>query len=71
MGWSEDKVERLIDRYVKRDEFFAITFVGSNRSATKKAKPVAKLRYETMLSIGAGDGNRTHDIQLGKLTFYL
>jgi len=21
--------------------------------------------------IGAGDGNRTHDIQLGKLTFYL
>jgi hypothetical protein len=20
---------------------------------------------------GAGDGNRTHDIQLGKLTFYL
>jgi len=20
--------------------------------------------------IGAGDGNRTHDIQLGKLTFY-
>jgi hypothetical protein len=23
------------------------------------------------LSVGAGDGNRTHDIQLGKLTFYL
>ena len=22
-------------------------------------------------SFGAGDGNRTHDIQLGKLTFYL
>ena len=21
--------------------------------------------------LGAGDGNRTHDIQLGKLTFYL
>jgi hypothetical protein len=21
--------------------------------------------------VGAGDGNRTHDIQLGKLTFYL
>jgi hypothetical protein len=23
------------------------------------------------LGFGAGDGNRTHDIQLGKLTFYL
>jgi hypothetical protein len=26
---------------------------------------------EIGLSVGAGDGNRTHDIQLGKLTFYL
>jgi hypothetical protein len=25
---------------------------------------------ETGLSVGAGDGNRTHDIQLGKLSFY-
>jgi hypothetical protein len=25
---------------------------------------------ELVLSIGAGDGNRTHDIQLGKLSFY-
>jgi hypothetical protein len=23
-----------------------------------------------LLSSGAGDGNRTHDIQLGKLSFY-
>jgi hypothetical protein len=27
---------------------------------------------QTIMTIfGAGDGNRTHDIQLGKLTFYL
>jgi hypothetical protein len=26
--------------------------------------------FETELSAGAGDGNRTHDIQLGKLSFY-
>jgi len=23
MGWSEDRVERLVDRYVKRDEILA------------------------------------------------
>jgi hypothetical protein len=25
---------------------------------------------DNQLSIGAGDGNRTHDMQLGKLPFY-
>jgi hypothetical protein len=30
------------------------------------------LQYSVFIVvIGAGDGNRTHDIQLGKLTFYL
>jgi hypothetical protein len=28
------------------------------------------LLLEIELSPGAGDGNRTHDIQLGKLSFY-
>jgi hypothetical protein len=27
-------------------------------------------RLSCFLSFGAGDGNRTHDIQLGKLSFY-
>ena len=26
--------------------------------------------YQTLEKSGAGDGNRTHDIQLGKLSFY-
>jgi hypothetical protein len=36
---------------------------------------VASLEFPKLLTnkeiFGAGDGNRTHDIQLGKLTFYL
>ncbi len=30
-----------------------------------------RMATRSMGWIGAGDGNRTHDIQLGKLTFYL
>jgi hypothetical protein len=33
--------------------------------------PFGRRGVERFLSTGAGDGNRTHDIQLGKLTFYL
>ena len=34
-----------------------------------RARPVAA-RKETRRKHGAGDGDRTRDIQLGKLTFY-
>ena len=37
------------------------------RSATAESR----LPIDTVREIGAGGGNRTPDIQLGKLTFYL
>ena len=33
--------------------------------------PGAAVSLTSGRETGAGDGNRTHDIQLGKLTFYL
>ena len=44
MTWSEDRVERLIDRYVKRDEILRdrIRRLDQNRRATDSAKPSAK-----------------------------
>ncbi len=35
-------------------------------NGSRSAYPLAEKR----LSVGAGDGNRTHDMQLGKLPFY-
>ena len=45
MGWSENKVERLIDRYVKRDELMRDTIrrLDEFEQRTKTAKPLAKL----------------------------
>jgi hypothetical protein len=40
--------------------------VGNARSVAERRKALL-----TNMLDGAGDGNRTHDIQLGKLTFYL
>ncbi len=39
--------------------------LGSKRLIRRKDPKGLQLEH------GAGDGNRTHDIQLGKLTFYL
>ena len=72
MGWVEDKVERLIDRYVKRDERLRDRIRRMERASNENCKTDSKNGAGQMtLSVGAGEGNRTLDIQLGKLTFYL
>jgi integrase len=45
MGWSEDKVERILDRYVRRDELIQekVRRLNEHDARTKTAKPIAKL----------------------------
>ena len=73
LAWKEDQVQRIIDRYVRRDAILddRIRRLDENGSGTDSVKSPVKLAVDNSLSHGAGDGNRTHDIQLGKLTFYL
>ncbi|MDO8913392.1 MAG: helix-turn-helix domain-containing protein [Phenylobacterium sp.] len=47
LGWSADKVERIIDRYVNknallRDKIRRLDEARENASGTKTAKPAAK-----------------------------
>jgi hypothetical protein len=48
LGWSNDKVERLLDRYVKRDGLFRdrIRRMDEFESRTKTAKPIPNCEGE-------------------------
>lgn len=69
MGWCEVRVERLIDRYVKRDEPIQHIDQAERRKKAQNRRQNSPVKDQ--LSVGAGSENRTRDIQLGKLTFYL
>lgn len=51
-------------------------FQSIDRPFGSRVSPMPQVRSATYASgldtdhVGAGDGNRTHDIQLGKLSFY-
>ena len=67
---SADRSPRAIDG---RDfDPFGYLLVTQGQIAQPQASPPSHdIQMKSMGWIGAGDGNRTHDIQLGKLTFYL
>jgi hypothetical protein len=70
MGCEEEHVSRIIRRDVDRAAATKEIIRQLNERRTQRAKPPAKPSVRNALSAGAGDGNRTHDIQLGKLSFY-
>jgi hypothetical protein len=43
---------------------------GGEESSLFPYPYLSTLMAESRLKDGAGDGDRTHDVQLGKLTFY-
>jgi integrase len=70
MGWEEAYVARIIRRYVDRSAATrAIIRQLTDRERNVQNRQQNRLR-KSGLSVGAGDGNRTHDTQLGKLMFY-
>ena len=73
LAWKPDQVHGIIDRYVRRDAILdeRIRRLDENDPGTESVKSPVKLAVDNSLSLGAGDGNRTHDTQLGKLMFYL
>ncbi len=44
-------------------------FIGQRPFSTRNARTRKSVRYR-VLGLIAGDGIRTHDVQLGKLAFY-
>ena len=73
MGWEEEHVARIIRRYVGRSAATKAIIHQLNQSRKENVNCKTDLQNrppESGLSAGAGDGDRTHDIQLGKLTFY-
>ena len=73
MGWEEEHVARIIRRYVGRSAATRAIILQLNQARKEniscKTSSKTGLR-EIELSVGAGDRDRTDDIQLGKLTFY-
>ena len=68
MGWEEEHVARIIRRYVGRTAATKATIHQLNAKGERKMQNRLQNRPAKIgLSVGAGDGNRTHDIQLGKL----
>jgi integrase len=70
MGWEEAHVARIIRRYVDRTAATKAIIRQLNEREHKLQNRLQNRLSEIALSHGAGDGNRTHDIQLGKLSFY-
>ena len=71
MGWEEEHVARIIRRYVDRTAATQAVIAQLNKKEEHNLQNRLQNRgCNIALSIGAGDENRTHDIQLGKLSFY-
>ena len=73
-AWSEHEVEKIIRRYVGRsaatEEPDSPMQWGQKENVSCKTGCKTTRERDRELSVGAGDRDRTDDIQLGKLTFY-
>ena len=61
---------RLVQQALRRDDLTA-ELHAPQRSARPESSPKRRPAQDDDPNFGAAGGNRTRDIQLGKLTFYL